>query len=76
MTFTLWLVLGYLAIIAIFAGIDLYVDEHRPQVDEFGVWQMGAEAVEDARRHLDAGRAESARERLERALIHVDRVIG
>ena len=41
MTFTLWLVLGYLAIIAIFAGIDLYVDEHRPQVDEFGVWQMG-----------------------------------
>ena len=40
MTFTLWLVLGYLAIIAIFAGIDLYVDEHRPQVDQFGVWHL------------------------------------
>ena len=35
-----------------------------------------AEAVEDARRHLDNGRAERARERIERALIHVDRVIG
>lgn len=41
MTFIVWLVLGYLLILSIFAGIDLYVDAHTPRVDEFGVWQMG-----------------------------------